>query len=200
MAGKPICRLASLFVVGFVAGVEHLALDPFGKTGFVEAGDRLKGTPDEDAGVASELHVPPLADQLEVCVGLGGADDADRFAGALDAVASPSPRVGEAIRIDEGLSGQLNPSRCAAVDQGVCGDGGRLVVCGGGAGGCCNCGNGDSAGEAAAGNTSGVVVHGSHATYNYSFHAICKGGEFELPRAEGAKKARQRRRSISLSE
>ena len=68
---------------------EHLHLDAGWETALAsrEPLDAVRCGPKKHAGVAAVLLVFPLDDQLKIRDLFFGADDADRFAGALNGIA-----------------------------------------------------------------------------------------------------------------
>ena len=78
-----------LLVILGIAKVEYLHFDTGRESALAgcELIDALRHRPEEYAGVAAVLLVFPLDDQLEIGDLLFGANDTDRFAGALDGVA-----------------------------------------------------------------------------------------------------------------
>lgn len=100
--------------------VENLNFDAIRESGFGfggQFGDGSGGGPEKDTGVAGGFLVTPFDDEFEVFVFLGGADDADRLAGALENAVFPTPGVRGTVDGSEIGGSEVAEAGLAVVDH-----------------------------------------------------------------------------------
>lgn len=116
MSGEPIRGFATGLCLVGKGMIEHLNLDTVrerwtGVGSALQALDRFRGGPYEDAGIAPGLKMHPVDSHFEIRVGFNRAKNANRKPRAVEVAVFPAPRIRPAVDVSEVIFVESLPTR-----------------------------------------------------------------------------------------